>query len=268
MEEIEKVGRKLLWLDEVDSTNTYLKEHMDDPQFPHGTAVYTDCQTAGKGRRGNHWGGSNPNLMNRPGASLALSFLLRNTTVGDMGLLPLLVAIAACRGLKGLCPNLEFGIKWPNDIICQGKKLCGILCESRISADGSSCAVCGIGINLTQTQQELDHTNLPFAISLRIANHGEEMEQLSPEPAARAVLEAFENVYRIYRQNGFVSLLPEYKQRCVTIGKKVKVIWNQETREGEALDISPEGELICKIDGQIQAIRSGEASVRGLYGYV
>jgi len=268
MAPIERVGNKLLWLDEVDSTNTYLKEHMDDPQFPHGTAVYTDCQTAGKGRRGNHWGGSNPNIMNRPGASLALSFLLRKTKLEDMGVLPLLMAIAACRGLKGVCPNLEFGIKWPNDIICQGKKLCGILCESRISADGSSCTVCGIGVNLTQTQQELDNTNLPYAISLYIANQGKDMNRISPEPIASAILDAFENVYQIYCQNGFTALLLEYKQNCVTIGKKVQVIWNQEAKEGEALEISPSGELICKIDGQLHTIRSGEASVRGLYGYV
>jgi len=268
MEQTEKVGGRLLWLDEVDSTNTYLKNHMDDPQFPHGTAVYTDCQTAGKGRRGNHWGGSNPNIMNRPGASLALSFLLRGTSVNDMGILPLLAAAAVCRGLEKICPDLDFGIKWPNDIICQGKKLCGILCESRISADGSSCAVCGIGVNLTQTQQELDNAGLPFAVSLLIAKKGQDSGGISPEPAARAILDAFEDVYQTYHRDGFAGIKQEYIQKCVTLGKKVQVVWNQETKEGEALEISPEGELICRIDGQLRTIRSGEASVRGLYGYV
>ena len=268
MEQTGKIGGKLLWLDEVDSTNTYLKNHMDDPQFPHGSAVYTDCQTAGKGRRGNHWGGSNPDIMNRPGASLALSFLLRGTAIEDMGILPLLTAAAACRGLEKLCPALDFGIKWPNDIICQGKKLCGILCESRISADGSSCAVCGIGVNLTQTQQELDLAGLPFAISLLVAKGGQDMDRVSPKAVACAILDAFEDVYQVYRRESFEGIRQEYVQKCVTIGKKVRVVWNQETKEGEALEISPEGELVCNIDGQMQVIRSGEASVRGLYGYV
>ena len=94
----ERIGANLIWLSEVDSTNTYLKDRMDDPAFSHGTAVFTDCQTAGKGRRGNRWGGDDPKAMNRPGASLALSFLLRGTSVEDMGILPLLAAIAVCRG--------------------------------------------------------------------------------------------------------------------------------------------------------------------------
>lgn len=268
MGQMEKVGGRLLWLAEVDSTNTYLKEHMDDPSFSHGTAVYTDCQTAGKGRRGNSWGGTAPSVMNRAGASLALSFLLRGTTIEDMGILPLLVASAACRGLKGLHPALKFGIKWPNDIICQEKKLCGILCESRITGKGASGAVCGIGVNLTQTQEELDITGLPHAISLGIALNGQESAELSPEPTARAILEAFEDIYQAYRQQGFEGLLPEYKERCVTLGKRVRVIWNQKIQEGTALDITPLGELACSIEGKVQLIRSGEASVRGMYGYI
>ncbi len=257
-----RVGEKLLWLEKVDSTNTYLKERLDDPQqFPHGLAVYTDCQTAGRGRRGNRWDGAN-----LPGASLALSFLLRGTALEDMGLLPLLMAVAACKGLQNLCPDLSFGIKWPNDIICQGKKLCGILCESRISPDGSSDAVCGIGVNLTQTRQELDGAGLPHAISLGIALNGE--TKLSPERTARAILDAFEDIYQIYRRDGFKSLLPEYKEKCVTLGKEVRVIWDQKAQEGTALDITPLGELACSIEGNVQIIRSGEASVRGLYGYV
>lgn len=268
MNEIERIGTNLIWLTEVDSTNTYLKERMDDPALPHGTAVYTDCQKAGKGRRGNRWGGDDPNVMNRPGASLALSFLLRGTSVEDMGILPLLAAIAVCRGLKELHPVLEFGIKWPNDIICRGKKLCGVLCESRITPKGAVGAICGIGVNLTQTQEELDTVGLPHAISLGIALGGQEKGQNAPEPTACAILDAFDKVYEKYHREGAENLLLEYRKRCVTLGKEVRIIQNRETQEGVALDITPLGELVCSIEGKIQVIRSGEASVRGLYGYI
>ena len=271
MNTAERIGANLIWLAEVDSTNTYLKDRMDDPALPHGTAVYTDCQTAGKGRRGNRWGGDAPNVMNRPGASLALSFLLRGTSVEDMGILPLLAAIAVCRGLKELHPSLEFGIKWPNDIICRGKKLCGILCESRITPEGAGGAVgavCGIGVNLTQTQEELDAAGLPHAISLGIALEGREKGQNAPEPAARAILAAFDRVYGEYRREGFENLLREYKERCVTLGREVRVLRDRETQEGVAVDITPLGELACVIEGKVQVVRSGEASVRGLYGYI
>ena len=264
----ERIGANLIWLSEVDSTTTSLKDRMDDPAFSHGTAVFTDCQTAGKGRRGNRWGGDDPKAMNRPGASLALSFLLRGTSVEDMGILPLLAAIAVCRGLKELHPALEFGVKWPNDIICQGKKLCGILCESRITPEGAAGAVCGIGVNLTQTQEELDAAGLPHAISLEIALVGREKTPNAPEPAARAILDAFDQVYGKYRREGFEGLLSEYRERCVTLGKEVRIIRNRETQEGVALDITPLGELACSIEGKVQVIRSGEASVRGLYGYI
>lgn len=258
-----QIGQNLIWLDRVDSTNTYLKNRCHE--LPHGTAAFTDCQTAGKGRRGNQWNGSDAKVQ--PGSNLALSFLLKDVTVEDMGILPLICALAVRRAVLALT-GAPAGIKWPNDMILKGKKLCGILCESRIAAhDGQGeafCAICGIGVNLTQNQQDFDALNLPHAISLLLACG----RVFKPEKVTAAILEAFEQAYLRYREEGFPALLQEYREGCVTLGRQVRVIWDQQIKEGVALDISPKGELVCSIEGAVHTVRSGEASVRGLYGYI
>lgn len=258
-----EIGKNLIWLDEVDSTNTYLKDRC--LTLPHGTAVFTDRQTSGKGRRGHQWSGDSQ--LQHPGASVAVSILLRDAAVADMGILPLLCALAVRRGV-GAYTGQDIGIKWPNDMICQGKKLCGILCESRITAHQGQgdalCAICGIGVNLSQSGEDFARLQLPHAISLQMATG----KRYTPEEICAAILEGFEQVYTDYRTGGFSALLPEYRQGCVTLGKTVRVIWDQQEKEGVALDINPQGELLCSIDHKVQVIRSGEASVRGLYGYL
>ena len=199
------------------------------------------------------------------GQNRALSFLLKDARIEDMGLLPLLCAIAVRRAVKALC-DADAQIKWPNDMILKGKKLCGILCESRIMAGQESglCAVCGIGINLTQEQQAFDALGLPHATSLKLGTG----QVFTPEEVTAAILEQFSQVYEQYRAEGFPRILPEYREGCITLGKQVRVIRDGETKEGTALDITTDGELLCRIDGEEQIIRSGEASVRGLYGYI
>lgn len=249
----------LIRLKQVDSTNTYCKDHCT--ALSHGSAVFTDCQTAGRGRRGNRWDGGE----HIPGQNLALSFLLKDAKIEDMGILPLLCALAVRRAVKAMTDE-DAWIKWPNDMILHGKKLCGILCESRITAGQESglSAICGIGINLTQEQADFDRMGLPHATSLRLCTG----KIFSPEEVTVAILEQFAQVYEQYRSEGFSAMLPEYREGCITLGKQVRVIRGEETKEGTALDITSDGELLCLIDGEEQIIRSGEASVRGLYGYV
>ena len=249
----------LIRLEQVDSTNTYLKNNC--AALPHGSAVFTDCQTAGRGRRGNSWDGGE----HVPGQNLALSFLLKDARLEDMGILPLLCAIAVRRAVRALTEE-DAWIKWPNDMILNGKKLCGILCESRITVGQESglSAVCGIGMNLTQEQAEFDRMELPHATSLKLCTG----KIFSLEEVTIAILEHFSQVYARYRSEGFPAMLPEYRDGCITLGRQVRVIKGEEIKEGTALNITPEGELLCLIDGEEQIIRSGEASVRGLYGYV
>ena len=91
---------------------------------------------------------------------------------------------------------------------------------------------------------------------------------LSPDKAAAAIINELEPLYQSFAEKGFVSLREEYRRQCVTLGRQVRVdLWG-ETREGEALDVAEDGNLICRIGGGLVKIAAGEASVRGMYGYV
>lgn len=241
-------GRYLIHLDETGSTNDYLKKG----DFPDGAVVIADRQTAGKGRSGKSWSGA------PAGQALYLSVLFHSMKIGDMGLLPLLCGIAAAQSL-----GEQACIKWPNDLLLDQKKICGILCESRIQG-GQVLAVCGLGINLNQPASFFAENNLPHATSL-LAATGQGLPVLA---AAARLLNRLEPVLERYRREGFAPFLQEYCDRCITLGRQVQVILEQKTIQAQAMSIAPDGSLICQKDGETFEIRAGEASVRGLYGYV
>ena len=241
-------GKHWIHLDEVTSTNDYLKQG----DFPDGTAVIADRQTAGKGRQGKTWSEA------PVGQAMYLSVLFHSMKISDMGLLPLLCGLAAARSLGAAAR-----IKWPNDVLLGEKKVCGILCESKIQT-GSVSAICGIGINLNQTEVFFAQNNLPHATSL-LAFSG---QRRTAQAAAIQLLEELEPILEQYRQEGFSSLASSYCGRCVTLGRQVRVIRAQQEITAQAISIAPDGGLVCRKAGETFVIRAGEASVRGLYGYL
>lgn len=248
----EWLGRRFIRFDELGSTNEYLKEHA--PGLPHGAAVTATRQTAGKGRLGRGWSGSDDN-------GLALSLLLRGLDTRDLPRLPLLAGLGAVYALESITET-KFALKWSNDVLVGGKKLCGILCESRIASDGIY-AVAGFGVNLTQEQKDFESLGLVYATSLQLAT-GIIVPGLR---LAAEICNQFERVFENYRENGFDMIKESYKKRCVTLGKQVRVITGNGEQTGIALDIAEDGALICDIGGEIVHVRAGEASVRGIYGY-
>lgn len=241
-------GKHWIYLDEVGSTNDYLKKG----DFPDGTVVIAGRQTAGKGRRGKSWSGA------PTGQALYLSVLFHSMKPDDMGLLPLLCGLAAARTLGDAAR-----IKWPNDVLLHQKKVCGILCESRIQGSQVS-AVCGIGINLNQPAAFFVENDLPHATSL-LSVTGEERPVLTE---ACMLLDELEPILDQYRREGFAPFLPAYQALCATLGRQVQVIRAQQTVTAQAVSIAPDGGLVCSKDGETFVIRAGEASVRGLYGYL
>lgn len=251
-----KIGGNRLHFAEIGSTNTYLKENGD--KLPHGTAVLADRQTAGRGRLGRSWEDSGSD-------ALKFSVLIKGLGTDKLPLLPAVTGVAVCSSLISLFGE-GFLIKWPNDIVYNGKKICGILCESRVgqsSLQGSGgFAVCGIGINLSQPQSFFDSCQLPHAGSV------ETTTGVKPEAAVvyEEVIRYFEKDFNIFCREGFSPLLEEYKRRSATLGKEVLVLADSREQRGKALELGADGQLICLIDGQKVEITSGEASVRGLYG--
>lgn len=248
------LGREWRHFASLPNTNDYCKQHAD--RLPHGTAVTAAAQTAGKGRLGRRWD-------SRPGDGLALSVLLHHWQPQGMGLLPLLAGLAVSEALDSLC-GLRTGLKWSNDVLADDRKLCGILCESRIGSPGGF-AVVGIGVNLTHTSADFARLGLVYATSLRMATD----KLFAFDAVAGAILNRLEPLLEQYRTEGFAPLRERYRQRCVTLNRPVRVVADGAERTGLAVDIGPDGALLCRLDGRedLTPIHAGEASVRGLYGY-
>jgi len=252
-----RLGRSFVFLDEVDSTNNYCKEHA--VSLPHGTAVMAAHQYAGKGRVGRAW-------QHDKEAALAFSLLLNEgVRLEDMPRLPLLAGVAVCLGLQDLCGK-AFTLKWSNDVLYGSEKICGILCESRITPSAPNpFAVVGMGVNLTQQREDFARLDLVYATSLYIATG----KKYAAGEAATAILNAMEPLWDRFCATGFSAILDQYKSLCVTLGREVRVLRGNRETLAVAEDIGPDGSLICKLpDGGRFPVNAGEASVRGLLGYI
>lgn len=245
---------RLVVLPEVDSTNNYLKQ-LASNGAPDETAVLSICQTAGRGRRGR-------SFLSEPGG-LYLSYLIRpHEPAQELLHLTALAGLCVCNAVSQVT-GMKPSIKWPNDPVLNGKKLCGILTELSVSLETQEpeYVVIGIGINCNQTQfpQQLD-----MATSLRIeAGRPADVNAI----AAALLLE----LSRMRRE--FLSRKPDwiaaFSQNCLTVGKDVQILRGEEVRQAKATGIGPDAELLVAYpDGTSGSVSSGEVSVRGLYGYV
>lgn len=241
--------RNIVHLEETDSTNTWLKQRRSE--LPNGTLVTAKRQSAGRGRMGHTW-------LDEQGM-LPMSVLLKDPP--HPAEVTLCAAIAVCRALEEAYPESKpsFGIKWPNDIVLDGYKLCGILCESACFGDRIDI-ICGIGINLTQKAEFFAQTGLAHGASLEM------LTGLAPERESLA--ESIADALTELCSAGFLPVIDEYRSRCVTIGKEVRLIRDGPEQIAFAEDISESGFLICRSENGVFEVNSGEVSVRGLYGYV
>lgn len=252
------IGRNIIYLDSVDSTNIYAKK-LADEAFRDGTVVVSEEQTAGKGRLGRNW-------VSPKGKGIWMSIMLKPDLLpSDAPKLTIVAAYAVSRALWG-CFHVDARIKWPNDIVAGGRKLCGILTEMSAEADEIKSVIIGIGINANLEQEDFGSGVEDTATSIRLETGSTVFRKL----AAAAVLNEFERAYEVFTASGSINpFLDEYKGRSAVLGKEVRVISKKEEIIGLAVDISEEGHLVIKLgNGALKEIMSGEVSVRGLYGYI
>lgn len=245
-------------LEQVDSTNTACKR-LAAEGAPDGTVVMADWQTAGKGRRGR-------SFLSPRGMGLYLSVLWRPECPPER-LLPLtaLSAVAACRAVErvgGVRPR----IKWPNDLVLEGRKVAGILTE--LSVEGESghveYVVAGIGVNCRQQAEDFPPELREMAGSLDMALP----RQVSRAALAAALMEELDTLRREILEDP-ERWLPEYAAACLTVGSPVQVVRGEERVPAEAEGIDESFGLVVRYeDGTRETLRAGEVSVRGLYGYV
>lgn len=250
------VGAALLCLDTVDSTNNELKRRADTA--PDGLAVLAQEQTGGRGRLGR-------SFISPAGKGLYLSVLLRPQCVlADAGMLTAWTAVAVCRALERCC-GVRAGIKWPNDIMLEGRKLCGILTELELEAETAALrhVIVGVGINVSQDAADFGPEVAPVAISLAQAlGRAPRRSQLAAE-----VLSALDDLYRAFPAQK-ADYLARYRALCVTAGRAVRVLRPGQVRTGTAEAVNEDFALLVRWDnGEQEALSSGEVSVRGLLGY-
>ncbi|MDY3929640.1 MAG: biotin--[acetyl-CoA-carboxylase] ligase [Clostridia bacterium] len=248
----EIIGRNIIYTETVDSTNSLAKQRNDEAD---GTVFLTDIQTAGRGRRGKAWKSADKN-------GLWMTILLKPDISPQLiSCLTLVAGLAVQRALTDIC-GVGFEIKWPNDLVLNKKKVCGILCEMSCEVEKIDYAVCGIGINLNN--EEFDNEIKNIATSVFI----EKGKKVKRCDAAAAVIENFEKLYMRFIKDGIENITEEYKEVCATLGKDVVIVKNGKEERAKALDITSSGELVIESYGKRKIISSGEVSVRGLFGYV
>ena len=225
-------AKHLTVLETVDSTNTNAKELVRQGT-PHGTVVIADHQTGGRGRMGR-------SFTSPKGKGLYLSLILRQEP--DLRLTPL--AAEAVRRAIVSVTGLQPQIKWINDLVLSGKKLCGILAEAV-----QDHVIVGVGINCE---------GIPHEIATSLSQHGCAADR---SQLAAAVITQLSQM-----EPGWMAA---YKTHCLTLGQDVQLLQNDTVRYTHVDDMDEEGALLVTLqDGSKDRIFSGEVSVRGMYGYV
>ena len=252
------VGRELRCFDELDSTNNYLKTQTAAPD---GTAAVADSQTAGRGRM-------DRSFQSPKGQGIYLSVLLRPRLSPDrLPPVTALAGVAVCAAVERVC-GVRPGLKWPNDPVLNGKKLCGILTEMSLEAETGrvQSLVLGIGVNVGQGPEDFSPEVREMATSLLQALG----QPVSRPRLTAALLEELDRAYAALLAGDLSAYLAAYRRDCVNLGKTVQLIpfGGGERETAQAVDVDGEFSLVIRgSGGRERTVRSGEVSVRGLWGY-
>ena len=240
--------------DTIDSTNNRCSQKAMDPETKTPLVVISDSQKAGHGRYGRPF-------ASPVGGGIYISILLDNDDPDfNPVLLTTATAIAVTRTIEKLI-HARCEIKWVNDVLVDGKKIVGILCE--VGPDGHSIVV-GIGINLAQPQEYFDAAGLPHGTSLALQGVPVDMDT-DPEWLAQYMTDfGFDRALYTYEAEGFAPYRERYKALCVNLGRRV----TYDGGAGTAVDVDDEGRLIVRDETGDTRVFTGEVSVKGIYGAV
>lgn len=249
-----------IYKESIDSTNNEIKRLAEDGTAAEFTVVSAGEQTAGRGRSGHVW-------QSPPGTSIATSILLRPSGVDPERIprITILSALAVSDAAEE-ATGLKCGIKWPNDVLLNKRKLCGILTELCFDRERNPYMVVGIGVNVTVKDFPPDIADM--ATSLMLAS-GKPAEAFSRKAITERIWERFMVYYEGFLRTGDLSeIRVPYEERLVNVNERVRVLDPLGEYEARATGIDNGGRLlVVKDDGTCAAIDSGEVSVRGIYGY-
>lgn len=245
----------IIRLETVNSTNTYAKR-LAKEGAPHGTVILADHQTGGRGRMGRSF--SSPK-----GLGIYCSVILRPEAEPSqlLHLTPMMAEAARRAVLEAT--GLSAQIKWVNDLVINGRKLCGILTEMGLKGTKTDFVIVGVGINCNQKTEDflLELQKIATSLSMEL---GKEIDR---ETVTNALLRQVQNASEhLFAPQDWMEA---YRQNCLTLGKEVQIIRGEEIRLGFAESMDDTGALMIRLaDGSRERVDSGEVSVRGLYGYL
>lgn len=246
------MGQSIYFYEETDTTNNRARE-LALEGAPEGTLVVAEKQTAGRGRRGKVW-------ESPLGTGIWMSLVLRPQIMpAEASVLTLLCGLATAEAIEAET-GLSADIKWPNDILINGKKAVGILTEMDCEMSEVHFVIPGIGINVNTASFPPEIAEIATSLYLECG------KTVSRRRLVHKVLERLEEHYETFLRTGsFAAMLEDYRKHCITLGKEVHVL-GREPFFAEALDITPEGELLVRRadNGKEEVVFSGEVSIRGV----
>ncbi len=254
--ETEWAGHPVTFYETVNSTNLQAKLDAENGAGE-GALIVADKQTAGRGRRGRSW--------NSPaGTNVYFTLILKPDYAPDKAsMVTLIMALAVVEGIRATC-GVQTGIKWPNDIVADGKKICGMLTEMSVEQNYIHYVVIGVGINVGLQE-----------FAPEIAATATSLQEVCGQPVPRAelvanVMKAYEKYYaRFCKTLDLKELREEYNGLLVNCGRQVRVLDPKGEYTGLSRGINESGELLVELsDGSVTEVFAGEVSVRGIYGYV
>jgi BirA family biotin operon repressor/biotin-[acetyl-CoA-carboxylase] ligase len=235
------IGGKVVHLDSTGSTNTVARQ-LAEEGTEEGTVVIAETQTHGKGRLGRQW-------ITRPGGAWLSVILKPAIDPAHAASITLLAAVSVTKALREW--GVEAVIKWPNDVLVNGKKICGILTEMSAETDAVSFIVLGIGVNLN------NDVPIETATTLK-AELGQKVDRVK---FVQGLLESLEEDYLTFREQGFTPILWSWRRYSDTLGRAVEVTYQGEIIRGIAQDIADDGALIVKTrEGTVRKIVSGDCT--------
>lgn len=248
---------QVLCFDTLPSTNTFLKA-LSRSGERRDTLCLALSQSAGRGRLGR-------SFDSQAGMGLYMSLLLHPRICPEQSLPATgLAAVAALESIEQVS-GLQAEIKWMNDLVCNKKKLCGILAELDLSPTGELRGlVLGIGVNLHQKREDFPPELQDMATSLQLEGHPAQIPML-----ARAIGQELVKLSTLLESGEYAPYVDAYRRHCVTLGKQVQLVKNGTATPAHALDIDDAfGLLVQHPDGTQTTVTMGEVSVRGMYGYM
>lgn len=249
------IGRDIKYFNTIDSTNKKAKELAND--LSEGSVIISEEQTLGKGRIGRSW-------ISPKNKGIWMSIILKpNLEPSKVSRVTQIGAVAVFKALEKM--NIKSQIKWPNDILIDGKKISGILTEMSGELNMIDYIVMGIGVNVNLDKSDIPDELEYKATSIKI----EEGKSIDRKILTSYILSEFEKYYMNFKKQGDITGVIEIlKENSALIGKEVRVIKGTQIRSGRAIDINEDGELVVEFEDGRENIYSGEVSIRGIDGYV